>query len=237
MRLTSVNGGKRPPVGIAPPQHGCAVASARWVCYECERIFETLPETLAAIHKEDRRACVLIEADADPVLRHAYPYDQQLFVMPAAAALGSVFRSSTQAARVLQDALDDTAEFAAEVFGVSYGDGYLDDDSRTERELLSGSQIRRFLASPLGNHLATRIQLRPEYHGLFESDMVLINTAGDGASAAVNGCHRRLESLLSRIGAPAANRGAVFHCNPTDRQDPQRCTFVESLRTLCSGQS
>lgn len=234
VRLTPEGGDKRPPMGIAPPEQECAVASARWICYDCERVFEIVPDMLATIHQEDRSGWVIIEADADPVLRHAYPYDQQLFVLPAQASLRDVFRSAHQAARALQDVLDDTAEFASEVFGVSHGGCCFDDDTRADRELLTGSQIRRFLDSPLGDDLAARIQLRPEYHGLVESDVVLINTAVGGSSRVVEASCRRLETLLSRIEAPAAERGAVFRCDPGNCQDPNRCTFIESLRILCS---
>ena len=214
LRLTAVNGGKRPAVGIAPPRERCAVASAQWLCYECERVFEVLPEMLAAIHRKERNGRVIIEADAPQ-------------------SLSEVFRTSVQAARALQDVLDDTAEFAAEIFGVSHGGGYLDDDTRQERDLLSKSDIRRFLGSPLGDQLATRIQLHPEYHGLVESDVVLINTAAGGVPAIVDGCCRRLERLLSRIHAPGTTGRPVFCCDPADLHDPRRREFVELLRTLC----
>lgn len=212
------------------------MASAHWLCYECERVFEALPEMLASIYRRDRQGRVVIEADADPALRLAYPYDHQVFVMPAPASLESVFRSSNQAARALQDALDDTAEFALEVFGVSQDDGSLDDDTREERELLTRSQIRRFLDSPLGDQLATRLQLQPQYHGLVECDLVVINTTAGGPPQAWDTqieCRRRLESLLARVGAPAAMRGTVFLCDPADQDDPERQDLIRSLRTVC----
>ncbi|MCK4659107.1 MAG: hypothetical protein KAV82_06250 [Phycisphaerae bacterium] len=236
LRLSAVNGSKRMPVGINPPGCDCAVASAQWLCYEQERIFEMLPEMLAAIHKRDQSARVIIESDADPALIHAYPYDQQLFVMPAPRSLSDVFRSSTQAARALQDVLDDTAEFAAEVFGVPYDVGYMDDDSWQDRDLLSKSQIEVFLQSPLGNQLATRIQLRPEYHGLVESDIVVINTAAGEKREMAEGCCRRLEQLLHRVQTPITNYRTILCCNPDDPQDPRRHKLLNSLRALCSRQ-
>ena len=236
VRLSAVNGGKRPPIGVAPPSQPCAVASAQWLCYEHDRIFEMLPELLAAIHRRDQSGTVVIEADADPVLRHAYPYDRELFVVPAPRSLSDMFRSSVQAARALQDVLDDTAEFAAEVFGLPHGAGTPDDDTRTrmQRRLLSKSEVRRFLDSPLGDQLATQVQLRPEYHALVESDMVLVNTAAGGVSAVVDGCCRRLERLLSRVREPTATPSPIFCCNPADPGDPRRGEFHDSLRTLCS---
>ncbi|MFH0981527.1 MAG: hypothetical protein V2A79_08315 [Planctomycetota bacterium] len=233
LRLTAVNGTKRPPLGVRPPAERCGVSSAEWLCYEQDHIFELLPEALAAIHRRDRNGRVIIEADADPALRHAYPYDQQLFVMAAPRSLGEVFRSVDQAARALQDVLDDTAEFAAEVFGLSFEDLDLDDETREERDLLSKSQIRQFLASPLGDQLATHTQLRPEYHGLLESDVVLVNTAAGGGPAVAEGCRRRLEQLLLRVQTPTAVRPNIFCCDPTDPEDPRRREFLDSLRILC----
>jgi hypothetical protein len=234
LRLTAVAGGKQPPVGIMPPKHGCGVASAQWLCYAGDRVFEILAEALAAIHHQNQAGHVVIEADADPVLRHAYPYDRQVFVMRAPRALSDVFRSSVQAARALQDALDDTTEFAAEVFGLPHAAATLDDDTREERDLLSRSQIRWFLDSPLGDELASRIQLRPEYHGLIESDVVLVNVAAGGVlPAVVDGCCQRLERLLSRIQGPTGEGRPIFCCDPTDPQDPRRGEFIDTLKTLC----
>ncbi|MCP4590427.1 MAG: hypothetical protein GY842_06775 [bacterium] len=233
VRLSAVNGGKRPPVEVTPPAHSCGVATAQWFCYESERIFELLPTLLAAIHKRDRTGQVIIEADADPALRHAYPYDRQLFVMRAPQAMGDVFRSSIQAARALQDVLDDTAEFAAEVFGVDHGQGYLDDDTREDRDLLSKTQIRMFLDSPLGDQLATRIQLRPEFHGAAESDLILVNTATGTPSTVVGRCCRRLEQMLASVSGSSVADRSVLRCDPQDPSDPGRDDLVETLRTLC----
>lgn len=234
VRLSAANGSKRPPVGVAPPEKSCDVASAQWLCYEHDRVFEMLPEMLAAIHKRDRFGQVIIEADADSVLAHAYPYDQQFFVVPAPRSLDEMFRSSVQAARALQDVLDDTAEFAAEVFGLPHGEGYPDDDTREEHILLSKSEVRVFLDTPLGNQLATRIQLHPAYHGLVESDAVLVNTAAGEGSTVVDGCCRRLERLLSRVQG-AAHR-PIFCCNPADPNDPRRSEFIDSLKSLCASE-
>jgi hypothetical protein len=230
VRLAMVEGGVRLPTRNAALHDPRGAADAQWLCYDRERIFELLPETLAAIHKRDRYGRVVLEADSDPVLRHAYPWDQQVFVMPAPHSLGDVFRTSRQAARALQDALDDTAEFAAEVFGLTHGDSSTDDDSREERALLTKSQIKAFLASPLGDQLATQIQLQAAYHGLPESDVVLVNTALGGGRAVLTDCQRRLEQLLARIRGGKAGRQVIFCCDPTDRDDRQRGAFLTALK-------
>ena len=233
VRLSAVDGGKRPPLGMVPPTEQCGVASAQWLCYERDRVFEMLPGLLAAIHQRDRSGHVVIEADADPVLRYAYPYDEQLFVIPAPDSLESVFRSSVQAARALQDVLDDTAEFAVEMFGLAPAPSYPDDDSHHDRKLLTKSEIRRFLDTPLGDQLAHRIQLRPEYHGLVESDVVLVNTAAGGTPAMTDGCCRRLERLLLPFQSDGEDRRALFCCNPANPADPERAKFLDSIRSLC----
>ena len=73
LRLAAASGDKRPPIDAAAPNHDCGVASAQWVRYEPDRVFEFLPAALSKIHKQDRKGVVVIEADADPLLRHAYP--------------------------------------------------------------------------------------------------------------------------------------------------------------------
>lgn len=234
VRLSTVDGGVRLPTRKAALREPRGATDPQWLCYDRERVFELLPETLAAIHRRDRYGQVVLEADSDPVLRHAYPYDQQVFVMPAPHSLSEVFRTPRQAARALQDSLDDTAEFAAEVFGLTHGDGSSDDDSREERALLSKSQIKAFLNSPLGDQLATRIQLHSAYHGLPESDVVLVNTARGGAGAVLAECEKRLERLLARVRGGKGVPQVIFCCNPTDRDDGQRGPLVEALKALCA---
>ena len=97
------------------------VASTRHLVYDAEHIFEILPESLTEIHHQDRFGCVVIEADADAALRHAYPYDHRVFVMPAPYCLKQIFRDPARAAVELQRVLDDTAAFASEIFGLFDG--------------------------------------------------------------------------------------------------------------------
>ena len=235
LRLAIADEGVRLPTwtAVLPEPHGAA--DSQWLCYDRERIFELLPETLAAIHKRDRYGRVLIEADSDPVLRHAYPYDQQVFVMPAPRTPGEVFRTPRQAARALQDALDDTAEFAAEVFGLVPGDSFSgmavgEDESRHEQALLSKSQIRAFLDSPLGDQLASQIQLQAGYQGLAESDVVLVNTALGGGADAADDCCRRLEQLLRRVRGSKLSGRVIHCCDPQNRDQERRAAFLQALR-------
>lgn len=231
LRLARIAGDKKPPPPTAKPPGWCGVGSARWLNYDRDLIFEVLPEALTRIHKRDRYGAVIIEADADPNLRHAYPYDRRIFVMPAPGSLHEVFRSVREAATALQDVLDDTASFAREIYGMIDGDP-ADDDGHEDRPAFTVRQLRGFLNSPLGDELATRIQFQPAYHGLVESDVVLINTGVGGTSAAVDECVRRIERLLARLRGRSARKNTLFCCDPVDRHDPLRKKLIKTLKEL-----
>jgi hypothetical protein len=235
LRLAAISGDKRPPPRDAKPPTRCAVRSASWLDYDKDLIFEVLPEALTRIHKRDRYGSVLIEADADPHLRNAYPYDRRVFVMPAPRSLNEVFRSVNQAAEALRHVLDDTAAFASEIYGMLDGGLALDDTRHGEHErrpTFTARQMRGFLNSPLGDELATRIQFQPAYHGLVESDVVLINTGVGGVSGSVDDCVHRVERLLARLRGPSARKNVVFCCDPMDAKDPLRKKLFQALRAL-----
>ena len=233
LRLAAAEGDKRQPPPDVKPAGNCGVHSARWLNYDAERIFEVLPEALTRIHCDDRNGSVLIEADADPNLRHVYPYDRRVFVMRAPESLSEVFRTVREAAEALRGVLDDTAAFAQEIYGM-LDEGPLDDaeGQREARPEFTLSQWRGFLNSPLGEELATRIQFQPAYHGLVESDAVVINTGVGGASATVDGCVHRLEKLLARLRGPSARKNVIFCCDPLDPKDPLRAKMLKRLAAL-----
>jgi len=232
LRLAAIRGDKKPPPPPARPPADCRVRSARWLNYDQNLIFEVLPEALDRIHRQDRSGSVLIEADADPNLRNAYPYDRRVFVMPAPQSLEEVFRTMRQAALALRDVLDDTAAFAREIYGMMDDDECEDACGHEARPALTLSQLRGFLNSPLGDELATRIQFQPDYHGLVESDIVLVNTGVGGTTEVVDECSRRLERLLARLRGPSARKNVLFCCDPVDPQDPQRARLFSPLQEL-----
>lgn len=210
------------------------LASARRLDYDAERVFEILPEALTAIHRADRFGAVLIEADADPVLRHAYPYDHRVFVMPVPETVNTVFRDPTRAAHEFRRVLDDTTAFASEIFGLFSGEEG-DTEPHEERSALSDTQMRGFLYSPLGDELATRIQLQPAYHGLIESDVVIVNTSCGKTGSETANCLRRLARLLERLGGTGARRGEMFLCNPCDADDKMCRKMLKALKPMCAG--
>ncbi len=235
IRLATSDGSKRAPRGPLPPRKKCGVSTATWVDYDPSRIFETLPAALSAVHRRDHRACVIIEADTDPNLRHAYPYDTQVFTMSAPENVHDVFRTPEEAKAALQSVLHDTHAFAGEIYGV-----FTDDDSVTDGEVatresradMSEMQIISLLHSPLGEELASRIQCRPEYHGLIESDFVVVNTGIGGTSAVVDEVVNRLEKLAHRARAAQVHQQTVFCCDLCDRSDPRRKSLFGDLRRV-----
>jgi hypothetical protein len=203
-----------------PPE--CGVKTARWLEYSPERIFEVLPEALTAIHKKDRYGTVVLEADADPIVRHAYPYDHRIFVMPLPESTQIVFRDSHRAAKELQRVLDDTVAFASEMFGLITKGTCGDAEPHEPRPDLSDSQMRGFLYSPLGDELATRIQLQPAYHGLVESDIVVVNDWLGTRSPETDICLQRVERLLERVRGLSGRSTEFLLCKPRD-DDGQIC--------------
>ena len=235
IRLAETGGDKRPPQQSAKPPPSCGVATARWLEYEADQIFEVLPAALAAIHRQDRYGSVVIEADADPVLRCAYPYDHRVFVMPVPNHVQDVFRDPSHAADELQRVLDDTAAFASEIFGLFAKDEEEDVEPSEDRPDLTETQIRGFLYSPLGDELATRIQLQPPYHGLVESDVIIVNTATGKPGPKTDECLRRVERLLDRLSGCSEQRGKLFHCDPRDHNGKDCKKLLKALKPMCQG--
>lgn len=235
LRLVSAGSDKLPPKIPAKRIPPCGVASARWLEYDADRIFEILPEALTAIYRRDRYGSVVVEADADPALRHAYPYDNRIFVMPVPASVETVFRQPHRAAAELELVLDDTAAFASEIFGLFQQDGQEEVDPSEDRPELTGTQMRGFLNSPLGSELATRIQLQQPYHGLVESDVIVVNTSAETVGAETSECLRRIEHLLQSVRGPSGRQAAMFLCNPRDQSGRDCKKLLKALKPMCQG--
>ena len=232
-RLVLSGSDKTPPKVSAKRIPPCGVATARWLEYEPEHVFEILPEALTVIYKKDRYGAVVIEADADPALRHAYPYDHRVFVMPLPTRVNSVFREPRHAAEEFHRVLDDTAAFASEIFGLFKESTQEDVDPSEERSDLTDTQMRGFLQSPLGDELATRIQLKQDYHGLVESDVIIVN-AGVGVSGNETAeCLRRIERLLERVRGVSGRRGEMFLCDPRNQGGKVVKRLFKALAPMC----
>jgi len=235
LRLTCNDGDKvRPAPCAAGNPSDCGVASAAWVEYDPGRVFEVLPEALAAVAVRNPNAQVIIEADADPSPRQAFTYHARLFVMRAPDCEHEVFRSCEEAAGRLQAALNDTSTFATEVFGLCGELAAPEDDSHQDLPGFTPLQMQSFLHSPLGRQLALRSQLQPAFHAILDSDVIVMNTALGGVSADVDATRRRLDSLVTHIQKGSSRRSRLFCCDFMDPQDPLRADLFGVLRAACS---
>ena len=235
IRLVRTGSNKRRPRTSPPNPPKCGVASARWLEYDNDRIFEVLPDALTTIHRQDRFGSVAVEADTDAMLRYAYPYDYRVFLMPRPSSLKDVFRDAVHAAAEFERVLVDTQAYASEVFGLFAGGAPEDAEPSEDRGDLSGTQMRAFLHSPLGDELATRIQLQQPYHGLVESDVIIVNTRVGQRTAETNECLRRVERLLDRTRCVSGRRSELFRCDPHDPDRGTRRRLLEALEPMCQG--
>lgn len=233
LRLVQAGSGKVAPK-VAPERiPPCAIATARWLEYRSDNIFEILSDAMTEIYKKDRYGSVVLEADADPGLRHAYPYDHRLFVMPLPARIDSVFRAPKRAAEEFHRVLDDTAAFASEIFGLFKDPAQEDADPSEDRPELTDTQMRGFVDSPLGDELATRIQLKQPYHGLVESDVIWVNATTGESGPQTAECLRRIERLLERVQGHSGRRARMFLCDPRNQNGKVVKRLFAALEPMC----
>ena len=219
------------------------LASWKRLNYDADHIFEFLPECLNEIAATDSSRTVLIEADADPGLRYAFPYDHRIFVMPAPTLISDVFRRPDEAAQAMREVMNDTAAFASEIFGLFDPDAEEEESSSmlqisergavTEKRVeITPVQMRRFVNSPLGGEIASRIQLQPQYHSLVESDLTIVNLAVGGNSDVVDQCVDQIQTLLARLGDGRPGSPVLFNCDLLDYADPLHKQLLAKLAKI-----
>ena len=125
--------------------------------------------------------------------------------------------------------------FASEIFGLFSGPKHEDVDPSEPRLDLTDTQMRGFLYSPLGDELATRIQLRPPYHGLVESDVIVLNTDRCENGPRTEECLRRIERLLERVRGVSGRRGELFTCDPRNHTGKTFKRLLKALKPMCQG--
>lgn len=244
LRLIPVDGDD-PRLSILSAEDQAGLASWRRIDYDAAHSFEFLPSCLDEIAEIGGSRTVLIEADADPSLRYAFPYDHRIFVMPPPCTMAEVFRSTLEAAQALREVMDDTAAFASEIFGLFDPNADEEDGGHVQRIRERGAvteerleitplQMGRFICSPLGAEVASRIQLQPPYHSLMESDVAIVNKALGGRGAIVGPCLRQIQLLISRVSNGRSLRPILFHCELLDFTDPGQTRLLDQLLSLLS---
>jgi len=106
-----------------------------------------------------------------------------------------------------------------------------------ERADLTETNMRGFLYSPLGDELATRIQLQPAYHGLVESDVILVNTGAGERGEETDECLRRIRRLIERLRGHSDQQRELFHCNPREPKEKDCKSLLKALEPMCCGGS
>ncbi|MFQ5429928.1 MAG: hypothetical protein ACE5E1_06420 [Phycisphaerae bacterium] len=223
-----------PPLRVAVPLEEVATSTRHFV--DPRRVFEDVADVIrtAADGRED--AVLLVETDAEPCFRHAYPYHVKVFIVPSPAALETVFRSPREAAVAIERAMDDTAEFAAEFFGLGpdpSDSGMLPpiQPQATSRPAATQS-VEEFIRSDVGTEITTRMQLQPEYHPIIESDVILLNTGRAHPSRWTSLCARNIEVLLETMRRRLGRRYWFAACDLADDRDPQVARSLEWVEAL-----
>ena len=241
IRLVSTetaNDAMGPPASTAPPTHVAASIQAR---FTDQSAMDVLTDALRAVRRKERYATVLVEGDDAPSLRHAFPYDRRVFVMPAPNEFHAIFRRPGEAAAALRKVMQDTEGFAAEMFGLLFDetgvqspDAYAPEERRRRSaKAMDSKEVRRFLNTPLGAEIASRIQLQPGYQGLVESDLVAINTARDAMTKDMGECVQCIERLMARTHQNGVHRRFLYCCDPQNGDDPVRAKLLRRLAEIC----
>lgn len=216
-----------------------------WIVDYCpERVFEDLSVALKAVRGRQKQCTTFVLAEPDASLRYAYEYAARVFLVPPTLTMESVFRPSNEAAVALQEVMQDTAAFASEIFGL-FEHGLLGAEDAATKTIVLGrdrgleqhvslrpDDVRQFLASPLGVEIASRIQLQPQYHGLAESDLIILNAGDSADTPEADKTLRSLEMFLARIGEATARPRPVYSCDLLDHDDPIMPAVISALKPL-----
>lgn len=194
-------------------------------CYvRPEFVFESFAEMLPSIAPPQERALVFVETGASPCFRHAFPYDAKVFVMCSPGSLEDIFRSPEETAGAINRAMHDTAEFAAELFGLdrlsAHDSALLPSlDIRDSQELEQDQSVDDFLGSPMGIEISARMHLRPEFQGVIDADVVFLNNAIRPNMYMEKACVSRIQDLLDRLRSQSDRRSWFAACDPIDERD------------------
>lgn len=191
-------------------------------CYiKPDTVFESFSDILPTIADPRESALVIVETGCHPCFRHAYPYDAKVFLMPPPSTISEVFRSPDETAGAVERAMHDTAEFAAELFGLERV-GPQDSawfPTFEAADLQEDLSIEDFLHTPVGIEISSRLQLRPAYQGIVDSDVVYLNNAVKVMMTCAEECAARIEQLLEPLRRQLDRRTWFAACDPTDRND------------------
>ncbi|MCK6482720.1 MAG: hypothetical protein HUU22_12490 [Phycisphaerae bacterium] len=203
--------------------------------YTPAKIFEQVPDALRDIKRNNRWATVLLETDTHPCHRQAYSYDVRVFVTAAPPDVHVVFRTPQETNAALRGILNDTCEFANEIYGLT-PDMALDESRlgmvagaatanepnriRSDRDPLSDTQVVELLSSTIGIELALRVQFQPDFECIACSDVVILNTTAGGRTDVVETVAGRIERMQPYIRRRQNRSVYLAVCDLSDPEDP-----------------
>jgi hypothetical protein len=219
-----------PPLRLLQPIEEMASVHRR----DCrpELVFEEVLEAIRRVGGNGER--VIVETDTEPCFRNAYPYDVKLFIMSCPAAMEQVFRRPGEAMEAIGRALDDTTQFAAEVFGMPPEGTRLSrfPGSSGAAEAADGREAGGFLPTDVGADIASRLHLQPAYQPLLDSDVVVFNEGlGEFGDAALN-CSARIEALFNALRRLVGRRSFYTAWEPLNTEDPMGRMCLERIEEL-----
>ncbi len=203
--------------------------SAWLVRYEQEKAPRLMAEVVRRIEAEagGDPAVVAFEGGADPVLRHAYAYDLQVFVAPPPADEEAMFRSNDEARLELQRILRDSTKLGEQIRATAQLAEA--EDAAGEGAEIRESQVKEFLAGPLGSELAVRVHLRPEFAAMADADIIMVNTAAGPSFSEESIAWQRLLGLFGRLRKGGSHGPLICACDLQEAQDP---SFVRVRRRM-----
>ncbi|MBX3396140.1 MAG: ATP-binding protein [Phycisphaerae bacterium] len=197
-------------------------------------VFESFSELVPTIAADPQRAVIIAETDVHPCFRHAYPYDVKIFIFGPPPSIGELFRSENETAHAIDRAMHDTAEFAAELFGLDrvgpQDSAWVPALDSMDQELHAGRQtFDDFLQSPVGAEIAARLRLRPEFQGIVDSDVVFLNCSIRPIMGRLIDYVERIESLLTPLRNRLERQIYFAACDPTDLCDPKSEAGIQRI--------
>ena len=211
------------------------MASVTHQTVQSELVFEEIADALKTITANSDGKTIFVETNAQPCFRHAYPYHVKVFVMLPPPTLGVIFRSEAETAEAIQRAMDDTAEFASELFGMGAGpqdSTMLPNVKLPDARSQPAQSVEEFLNSDVGTEIAARMQLQPEYHAIMDSDVILLNVGLCHDEAVTARCARRIDALLETLRQRLGRQHWFVACNPFDGDDPRCRRGLERIELL-----
>ncbi|HWL94275.1 MAG TPA: hypothetical protein VNT79_12150, partial [Phycisphaerae bacterium] len=145
-------------------------------------------------------------------------------IMSPPGSMEDVFRPAQETAGAIERAMHDTAEFAAELFGLERVDphdsAWFRAHEDPNRDYSSDTQtVEEFLDSPIGIEITARLQLRPMFQGVVDADVVFLNTAVATNMKTLAACAQRIERILEPVNTRLQRRTYFAAGDPLDRRN------------------